>query len=297
MGPGAMNEAGFLKASTHDPDSRAVFEGNTGQWLTRRHIAGRVAAFVERLQFSRKALGFHFAFDDAAGVIGYLAAVEAGHAVVMLNPEMDGAMKERLIALFQPDFLIAPASHPLEAGLDYSVTGTTEAAQLLYRAREPHRHAVHPELTVLLSTSGSTGSPKLVRLAWRNLMGSARVINAGLRNTDRDCSMVTAPIFNAYGQSVVHSMWMAGGRFAISRQRIISSAFWDTVRESECTTIGGTPYFYEALERLDLDSLNVPAVNKFVATGGRMPEHLARKYHFAAVKRGGTMHLMYGQAE
>ena len=81
-----------------------------------------MAAFLECLQFSRKALGFHFAFDDAAGVIGYLAAVEAGHAVVMLNPEMDGAMNERLIALFQPDFLIAPVSHPPEAGLDYSVT-------------------------------------------------------------------------------------------------------------------------------------------------------------------------------
>ena len=84
------------------------------------------------------------------------------------------------------------------------------------RARRPHRHAIHPDLTLLLSTSGSTGSPKLVRLTWRNIEASARQINQALRNTERDCGMVSAPIFNAYGQSVVHTHLQVGGSFVLT---------------------------------------------------------------------------------
>jgi acyl-CoA synthetase (AMP-forming)/AMP-acid ligase II len=136
-----------------------------------------------------------------------------------------------------------------------------------------------------------------VRLSWRNLDSSARQINQGLRITERDRGMVTAPIFNAYGQSVVHTHLLAGGSFVLTRERLISRRFWDFTRDAECNSIGGTPYFYQVLDRLDLDSLAVARLTKFVATGGRLPEHLARKFHFAAAKRGGALHLMYGQAE
>src|SRR5262249_52605976 len=63
-----------------------------------------------------------------------------------------------------------------------------------------------------------------------------------------------------------------------------------------CNSIGGTPYFYEALDPLDLDALGVPLVKKFVATGGRLPQHLARKFHFVAKRRGRAPPPMYGQA-
>jgi len=292
-----MPDTTFLQGLKHEASSKAFFDANSGEWWTRAQLADRVARFVERLQFPRKALGFHFAHEDAAGLVGYMAALESGHAVVMLDPNLDDVFKSKLIARFQPDFLIAPADQCPDAGSDYSAAPSPEANQVILRARNPHRHEIHPDLTLLISTSGSTGSPKLVRLTWRNLLAVAGQINAALRNTAQDRTMVTAPIFNAYGQSVIHTHLLVGGSFVLSRERIVSRGFWDAVRESGCNSIGGTPYFYQVLDRLDLDSLNVPLLKKFVATGGRLPEHLARKFHFEAVKRGGTMNLMYGQAE
>jgi len=118
-----------------------------------------------------------------------------------------------------------------------------------------------------------------------------------LRHTERDRTMVTAPIFNGYGQSVVHTMLLAGGSFALTQARMVSREFWDTARESECNVIGGTPFFYQTLDRLDLDSLNVPLLKKFVQTGGRLAGHLVRKFHTTLQQRGGELHVMYGQAE
>jgi acyl-CoA synthetase (AMP-forming)/AMP-acid ligase II len=107
-----MIETGFLKTPGHCPDARAVFDGNTGEWFTRAQLACRVSEFAGRLQFPRKALGFLFAFNDSESLIAYLAAVQAGHAVAMLNPELDEAFRAKLTSRFRPDFIVAPKSHP-----------------------------------------------------------------------------------------------------------------------------------------------------------------------------------------
>src|ERR1022692_2834614 len=110
MESGPMPEAGFLKVSGHDPDARALFDANTGEWFTRAELTRRVTDFAGRLRFPRKALGFLFAFNDSESLIAYQAAIQAGHAVAMLNPELDEVLSARLISLFQPDFIIAPKS-------------------------------------------------------------------------------------------------------------------------------------------------------------------------------------------
>jgi acyl-CoA synthetase (AMP-forming)/AMP-acid ligase II len=95
---------------------------------------------------------------------------------------------------------------------------------------------------------------------------------------------------------VIHTHLLAGGSFVLTRERVFSRKFWDFVSDAQCNSIGGTPYFYQLLDRLDVDWL-ATRVTKFVHTRGRLPEHLARKFHIAAAKRGGVLHLMYGQAE
>jgi long-chain acyl-CoA synthetase len=290
-----MAERGFLGSSACDPRARCVFDGDARRWFTRGELQNHVAAFAEMITFSHKALGFLFALNDVDSLVAYLAAIEAGHAIVMLNPELDCRLKSKLIDLFHPDFIIAPAAQAPETIPDYSTREV--GGQIILRALEPHRHAIHPDLTLLISTSGTTGSPKLVRLSWRNLESNAQQINAALRNTERNCAMITAPIFNGYGQSVIHSHLLVGGSFVITRERLISREFWDIAREGGCSSIGGTPYFYQALDRLDLDSLQVPRLTQFVQTGGRLPEVLAQKFYRIVSQRSGTLHLMYGQAE
>ena len=276
-----MPDCHFLKDAGHDPASPAVFDGDAGEWLTRGDLARRINEFAGRLEFPVKALIFLFASNDLESLIAYLAALRAGHTVAMLNPELDETLRARLISIFQPDFIAAPRAGRL----------------LLERCSTSQAIAIHPDLSLLISTSGSTGSPKLVRLSWRNLESNARQIIQALRHTERDRTMVTAPIFNGYGQSVIHTMLLAGGSLALTPARVVSHEFWHTARSAECNVIGGTPFFYQTLDRLDLESLNVPRIRKFVQIGGRMPEHLARKFHGIAQARGGGLHLMYGQAE
>jgi acyl-CoA synthetase (AMP-forming)/AMP-acid ligase II len=299
-----LSDLTFL-AEVHAPQTAAFFDGNTGVWHSRADLAASIHQFQESLPFRQKAFGLLFPFNDAISLTAYLGTVAAGHAVATLNPELDPALKRELIARYEPDFIIGPILAGLTNKSDtpwIDEANYREHAQLgpefaLWISRTPHRHPIHPDLTLLISTSGSTGSPRLVRLAFRNMIANARQINTALNNSGRDCAMITTPIFNGYGQSVIHTNLLAGGRFALTRDRLVSQDFWSVVRAAGCTSIGGTPYFYQVLDRLDLESLNVPQLKKFVQTGGRFPEDQVRKLHPILTKRGAALHLMYGQAE
>src|SRR5208283_5177043 len=117
----------------------------------------------------------------------YLGSIESGHAVAMLDPELDPAFACRLIQRFRPDFIVAPASQAFDGGIaaQYSATALG-TQQVLLCSREPGRYDIHPDVALLISTSGSTGSPKLVRLSWGNLRSNAASINEVLSNTDLD---------------------------------------------------------------------------------------------------------------
>ena len=78
---------------------------------------------------------------DVDTVVALLAAQAAGH-VVLLTPSGDAAAEVR--RAYDPDIVL-------------------DAAGVELRRTEPG-HVLHPDLALLLSTSGSTGSPKLVRL-------------------------------------------------------------------------------------------------------------------------------------
>jgi len=294
---GRMDSRTFL-TSDHDPSSKAVWDAASERWFNRAELARCMRSFSGKLPFTRKALGFVFALNDAASLIAYLGSIESGHAVAMLDPELDSPLASNLIRRFQPDFIVAPASQALDSGITAQYSATALGTQqVLLCSREPGHFEIHPDVALLISTSGSTGSPKLVRLSWRNLRSNAASINQVLSNTDLDRAMLTTPIFNGYAQSLVHTHLAAGGSFVLTRHRIVSRAFWDIVREAECNVIGGTPYFYQMLDRFGLDFLRVPKLKRFIQIGGRLGESLVRKFHESVSRYGGALHIMYGQAE
>ncbi|MDQ1474539.1 MAG: hypothetical protein QOJ99_6019 [Bryobacterales bacterium] len=295
-----LAERSFFRAP-HSPTARAVFDSTEGRWFNRSELLDRISACIGTFRFRQKAFGFLFPLNNISSLSFYLAAMEAGHAVTTLNPELDPIFRDELINRFQPDFIVAPVPQPGESawihGNRYGKPESVDSNMLMWTAPEPHQYAVHPDLALLISTSGSTGSPRFVRLSFENLLRNAEQINVALNNSEADCAVLTTPMFNGHGQSVINTNLLAGGRFVLTRERIVSPTFWDSVRFCGCNSIGGTPYFYQVLDRLDLESLNVPQLKKFVQTGGRLPEDLTRRLYGIIAKRGGALHVMYGQAE
>ena len=142
--------------------------------ITYAELAERVRERAEELGRGRRLVMVR-ARNDAETLVSYLAALAGGHVAWLIEGDA-GWGSAALEGRFGPDVV---------------VTGGVGAATVEER-REGSAHALHPELTLLLGTSGSTGSPRLVRLSAENLASNAAAIveYLGLGPDDRRPDLV-----------------------------------------------------------------------------------------------------------
>jgi acyl-CoA synthetase (AMP-forming)/AMP-acid ligase II len=156
---------------------------------------------------------------------------------------------------------------------------------------------VHPDLALLLTTSGSTGDPKLVRLSRPAVLANAGQVAGSLGVTGDDVAITTLPLFYSYGLSVLHSHLLRGATVVLERTGIMQKDFWAAVGEYGVTSLAFVPSQYEMLRRLRFDPARYPSVRTLTQAGGRLRTDLVTDFAARMDAVGGRMFVMYGQTE
>ncbi|MEV4863497.1 non-ribosomal peptide synthetase [Streptomyces ossamyceticus] len=248
--------------------------------VTYRALAERVATTAERLGRVRR-LVLVAGANRADALVTYLAALSAGHPVLLVPGDGDEAIAS-LTAAYRPD-VVARTGTDGTWTLDEHHPGTA--------------HTLHPDLALLLSTSGSTGSPKLVRLSHDNVQANAESIATYLGITDTDRAATTLPMHYCYGLSVIHSHLSRGAGLLLTERSVTDDAFWAEFRAAGATSLAGVPYTFDLLDRIGFDRMELPRLRRITQAGGRLaPERVAR-YAELGRRRGWDLFVMYGQTE
>jgi acyl-CoA synthetase (AMP-forming)/AMP-acid ligase II len=218
----------------------------------------------EKIDAAAAALGaepgavvFHPISTTISDIARYLAAVRLGRPVVLLDPDADSAQWAERFA-------------------------TDE---------------VHPDLAVLLTTSGSTGNPKLVRLSRSAVLTNAEQIATVLGITADDVAITTLPLFYSYGMSVLNSHLLRGATVVLERTGIMQRDFWTAAVAHGATSMAFVPYQYEMLRRLRFDPAKYPALRKLTQAGGRLRTDLVTDFAQRMATVGGSLYVMYGTTE
>src|SRR4051794_12843392 len=167
----------------------ALVDSGTGESWTYSVLCREVEDRAVQLKRSSRALLFEFCRNDLSSVAWYLAAIESGQTVALLSDRLAPALRADLIDRYRPDWIYSSNSQQLES----EAQAQTE---------------LHPEVAVLLSTSGSTGSPKFVRLTTQNIEANAESIMTPLGITAEHRPIAHLPIHYSYGLSVLNSHLM-----------------------------------------------------------------------------------------
>ncbi|MFJ2755622.1 non-ribosomal peptide synthetase [Nocardioides sp. NPDC087217] len=200
--------------------------------------------------------------NDLDSVIGYLAALAARRPVLLTPP-----------------------------GGDHAELRTR------YRAAFEGRADLHPDLALLLSTSGSTGSPKLVRLSRDNLTANAASIAAYLGLTSADRAMSSLPLHYCYGLSVLNSHLSVGAAVILTDLSVADECFWDVAARHGATSFAGVPYTFDLLDTSGFADRSLPSLRYITQAGGKMPPETVRRYAALGESRGWDLVVMYGQTE
>jgi len=207
-------------------------------------------------------------------VVAYLAALRRGWPVIIVNGG-DAAAMNRVIEAFEPSLV-------------------WHEGEFTARAATPE---LHPDLAVLLSTSGSTGSAKLVRLSGSAVDANARSIATylGLDSTER--AITTLPLYYSYGLSVLNSHLSVGGSVVLNDLSVTDEAFVKRAEAESATSLAGVPYTYELLEQSRLLPRLPECVCTLTQAGGRMPPERVERLAEFSRETGRRLFIMYGQTE
>lgn len=259
-------------------DRVAIVDAETGARRTYAELDADARAYAERLDHPRRALVAIFADNSPAFVTAYLGALARGHAALLFDADLAGEKKRALLERYRPAFVIDCAEGPAPRA-------------------EGDGPPVHDDLALLLSTSGSTGSAKLVRLSERAVTSNARAIAASLSIAPGAIAPTSLPPSYSYGLSVIHSHLAAGATVVLVRHGIVTREFWQAFNAHGCTSFAGVPFAYEALVKLRIDARPPKTLLHMTQAGGRLAVPIAERFHAAMAARGGTFHVMYGQTE
>ncbi|MEO3782697.1 AMP-binding protein [Actinocorallia sp. B10E7] len=244
--------------------------------LSYRELNERVTETALRLGTERRLVLLAGA-DTLDSLVVYLAALRAGHPLLLV-PQEPAASLRSLVAAYDPDVIALP-------------DGTLRERRLL------SAHDLHPDLALLLSTSGSTGSPKVVRLSRENLQSNAEAIAdyLGIREDDR--AATTLPMYYCYGLSVINSHLLRGAGLILTGLSVSDPRFWELFRAAEGTSLAGVPYTFDLLDRVGFADLCPPSLRYLTQAGGRMPPEQVARYAELGRRQGWDLFVMYGQTE
>ena len=156
---------------------------------------------------------------------------------------------------------------------------------------------VHEDLALLLSTSGSTGSPKLVRSSYPDLKTDCRCAAEDHRLSRDDVFLVPLPLCYAFGVQVMSACLYVGATMVLSSKTVMDPGFADLMDSSGATHFVGVPYMYEMMDRLNYFSRNFPRLRNLSISGGALGPALRRKYAEWARGAGKVFCEIYGQTE
>lgn len=242
--------------------------------VTYAGLSDRVDALAARLGGARRLVHVEGRASQAT-VVALLAAQRAGHVVLLGTP---GVAARTLRAAYSPDVVI-------------DADGGVEVV------REVSAHVLHPDLALLLSTSGSTGAAKLVRLSTENLVANAEQITDALGVRRDDCAALTLPLTYCYGLSVLTTHLAAGAAVLLADSTVVDDGFWRAAEAAGVTTIPGVPHTFELLERSGFADRDLPRLRYLTQAGGRMEPDRVRRFAELGRRRGFDLVVMYGQSE
>ncbi len=255
----------------HRRDRVAVITETTS--LTYRDLADRVATVAAELGQTRRLVLLE-THNDMSTLVGYLAALAGEHVVL---PMAAGRDHSAVLRTYDPDVVIGGSG--------------------IRERRDGSAHRLHPHLALLLSTSGSTGSPKLVRLSRCNLIANATAIAEYLDIRETDRAATTLPMSYCYGLSVIHSHLLRGAGLILTDRSVVDDELWALFRRHRGTSFAGVPYTFDMLERIGFDEFDLPDLRYVTQAGGRLAPETVRSFAELGDRKGWQLFVMYGATE
>ena len=255
--------------------SNIAVSDENGKHVTYKELKSDVDVFSTFLE-GKKKLVFLLCSNSYSTIVAYLSCLESTCPVLLLDMKIEKGILNSLIKCYNPNIIISEGNITTRHEQDLKISN---------------------KIALLMSTSGTTGSPKLVKLSKDNLLSNADSICDYLKIDTEDTAITSLPFSYSYGLSVVNSYLRAGAKIALSDDSILSKEFWSIIRSENVTSFAGVPYTFEILKKLKYSRFDTSGIRYITQAGGKLSDEIKQYMHDECKAKGQEFIVMYGQTE
>lgn len=260
----------------------------------------RIFTFQELIQRKTPVLsGVAFAYlNNSIDSVSWLFRLWSSPVVVALLPDSLAVdLKESLEKIYNPDCIVDFKRSGIQGFIEESNCFLKQEYSDKLR-HESSNHLIHKsKIKLLLNTSGTTGSPKFVKLSEDNVLQNALSVCKYLPIQSDDVTPLNLPIYYSFGLSVLISNCIGGGTILCSNDEIVQRNFWENANRYQITSIAGVPTSYELLSKLKFFKNPTPSLRYLIQAGGRLNENLVEEVAKSSVQFSYFFYMMYGATE
>lgn len=273
------------------PSASVAALDDSGASVTYGDICSFVDIFKEYVP--RRTLVFLMATNCIGSLLGYTSCLSNHIVPLVLSAFTEKGLYEHLRDLYRPEYLWIPSEMQTDFGdnLIFSAHGYSLVSTGLVSPR------LYEDLALLLPTSGSTGSPKLVRHSYRNIEANAENVSKFFEITPQYRAMAILPMHYTMGLSVISSHLYKGATILLCSKSMLDKGFWSMLKEGRVTILTGVPYSFEILNKMRFFRMDLPDLQIITQGGGKMSDELFMTCADYAEKTGKKFIATYGQTE
>lgn len=245
--------------------------------------------------FKNRSVTLFITNNSIDSVIIYLSLLQSGSVPLLIDSSISNQFIQGLINSYNPDYIVSLKNN--EFHVDDFESCELTSNYILYISKKTKHAITNIDLGLLLTTSGSTGSPKLVRLTYKNILENTKSIcqYLGLSNNDR--AITSLPMNYSFGLSVIQTHLYVGASILVTNKSIIEKGFWNLVADLNVTFLSGVPFTYEVLEKIKFRNRELHSLRYLVQAGGKLNINLIETFAKDSLAKNRKFFVMYGQTE
>jgi long-chain acyl-CoA synthetase len=228
--------------------------------------------------------------DNTLGwLIIYLACLKAQVVPILIPKNSENSYLNMLASKFKANLIIDSTI--------YDEIFDSKCVSKTCLIKEDVCNYINSKIAIVLTTSGSTGSPKCVLLSKKNITSNAKAISDYLGLLTDDVGLVQLPTSYSYGLSIVNSHLAAGSAIHLTNMSLFDANFLPSIDKHRITNISGVPSSYEMIFRIGLIKKKFESLRFLTQAGGNLGLKYKKIFNRYCLDNGLDFYVMYGQTE
>ena len=245
--------------------------------------------------FEKESLMFLICENNIESILFYLSSIKKKCALVLLEKNITGVNLNNLISKYQPRYIFINKKN----NYNFSKFNKKKIYMnyVLMENKKKIKIKINKDLKILISTSGTTGNPKYIKLTKQNIDSNTLSILKFLKINKNDTTITTLPMNYVYGLSIINTHLFVGAKIVLNDYSVLDKKFWSSLIDNKITNINGVPYLYEILDKIKFLEKDLSSIRFFTQAGGKMGKEMQKKLIDFCLKNKKKIFFMYGAAE